>query len=86
MMPAMSLMQMDFTPMLFRSFTIWTFFSSLDPISMATDTQCLNYQIPGGMLSNLISQLKMMNAIDKLDQALAETPKVRADLSRPPGP
>ncbi len=31
---------------------------TLDPISMATDTQCLNYQIPGGMLSNLISQLK----------------------------
>ncbi len=57
---------------------------TLDPISMGTDTQCLNYQIPGGMLSNLISQLKMMNAIDKLDQALAETPKVRADLGYPP--
>ena len=56
----------------------------LDPISMATDTQCLTYQIPGGMLSNLISQLKMMNAIDKLDQALAETPKVRKDLGYPP--
>lgn len=57
---------------------------TLDPISMATDTQCLNYQIPGGMLSNLISQLKMMNAIDKLDEALAETPKVRAELGYPP--
>ena len=57
---------------------------TLDPISMATDTQCLNYQIPGGMLSNLISQLKSMNAIDKLDEALAETPKVRADLGYPP--
>ena len=57
---------------------------TLDPISMSTDTQCLNYQIPGGMLSNLISQLKMMNAIDKLDEALAETPKVRADLGYPP--
>ena len=57
---------------------------TLDPISMATDTQCLNYQIPGGMLSNLISQLKMMNAIDKLDEALAETPKVRADMGYPP--
>ena len=57
---------------------------TLDPISMATDTQCLNYQIPGGMLSNLISQLKMMNAIDKLDEALLETPKVRADLGYPP--
>jgi len=57
---------------------------TLDPISMATDTQCLNYQIPGGMLSNLISQLKMMNAIDKLDETLAETPRVRADLGYPP--
>ena len=57
---------------------------TLDPISMGTDTQCLNYQIPGGMLSNLISQLKMMNAMDKLDEALAETPKVRADLGYPP--
>ncbi|MBO5340282.1 MAG: pyruvate carboxylase subunit B [Oscillospiraceae bacterium] len=56
----------------------------LDPISMATDTQCLTYQIPGGMLSNLISQLKMMNAIHKLDEALAETPKVRKDLGYPP--
>ncbi|MGI5962618.1 MAG: pyruvate carboxylase subunit B [Lawsonibacter sp.] len=57
---------------------------TIDPISMATDTQCLTYQIPGGMLSNLISQLKMMNAIDKLDEALAETPKVRKDLGYPP--
>ncbi len=40
---------------------------------------------PGGMLSNLISQLKMMNAMDKLDEAPAETPKVRADLGYPPG-
>ncbi|MEA4932298.1 MAG: pyruvate carboxylase subunit B, partial [Lawsonibacter sp.] len=57
---------------------------TLDPLSMATDTQCLNYQIPGGMLSNLISQLKMMNAMDKMDETLAETPKVRADLGYPP--
>ena len=56
----------------------------LDPISMATDTQCLTYQIPGGMLSNLISQLKSMNAMDKLDAALAETPRVRKDLGYPP--
>ena len=56
----------------------------LDPISMATDTQCLSYQIPGGMLSNLISQLKQMNAIDKLDEALLETPRVRKDLGYPP--
>ena len=54
------------------------------PKSMATDTQCLSYQIPGGMLSNLLSQLKMMNALDRFDEALAETPRVRADMGYPP--
>ncbi len=57
---------------------------TLNPISMATDTQCLNYQIPGGMLSNLLSQLKTLGALDKFDEALAETPKVRADMGYPP--
>ncbi len=57
---------------------------TLMPKSMATDTQCLTYQIPGGMLSNLLSQLKQMNALDKFDEALAETPKVRADMGYPP--
>lgn len=57
---------------------------TLNPISMGTDTQCLNYQIPGGMLSNLLSQLKMMNALDRFDEALKETPKVREDMGYPP--
>ena len=57
---------------------------TLMPKSMATDTQCLTYQVPGGMLSNLLSQLKMMNALDRLDEALAETPRVRKDLGYPP--
>ena len=57
---------------------------TLMPKSMATDTQCLTYQIPGGMLSNLLSQLKQMNALDKFDEALLETPKVRADMGYPP--
>ena len=57
---------------------------TLNPISMATDTQCLNYQIPGGMLSNLLSQLKMMNALDRFDEALLETPRVRKDMGYPP--
>ena len=57
---------------------------TLNPISMSTDTQCLNYQIPGGMLSNLLSQLKMMNALDRFDEALAETPRVRKDMGYPP--
>ena len=57
---------------------------TLMPKSMATDTQCLTYQVPGGMLSNLMSQLKQMNALDRFDEALAETPKVRADMGYPP--
>jgi len=57
---------------------------TLMPKAMATDTQCLTYQVPGGMLSNLMSQLKQMNALDKFDEALAETPKVRADMGYPP--
>ena len=57
---------------------------TLNPISMSTDTQCLTYQIPGGMLSNLLSQLKMMNALDKFDEALIETPRVRKDMGYPP--
>lgn len=56
----------------------------LDPKVMATDTQALIYKIPGGMLSNLISQLKQQNAIEKLDEVLLETPRVRADLGYPP--
>ena len=57
---------------------------TLNPISMATDTQCLNYQIPGGMLSNLLSQLKMMNALDRYEETLLETPRVRKDMGYPP--
>ncbi len=54
------------------------------PKSMATDTQCLTYQVPGGMLSNLLSQLKQMNALDRFDEALLETPRVREDMGYPP--
>ena len=57
---------------------------TLMPKGLATDTQCLTYQVPGGMLSNLLSQLKTMNALDRLDEALAETPRVRKDLGYPP--
>ena len=57
---------------------------TINPISMATDTQCLTYQIPGGMLSNLLSQLKMLGALDKYEEALLETPRVRADMGYPP--
>ena len=57
---------------------------TLDPLVMATDTACLDYKVPGGMLSNLVSQLKMQNSMDKFDEVLAEVPRVRADLGYPP--
>ena len=57
---------------------------TLMPKALATDTQCLTYQIPGGMLSNLLSQLKQMNALDRLEEVLVETPKVRKDMGYPP--
>ena len=56
----------------------------LDSYVLGTETDALNYQIPGGMLSNLISQLKQQNALDRLDEVLQETPKVRKDLGYPP--
>ncbi|MBU3966521.1 MAG: sodium-extruding oxaloacetate decarboxylase subunit alpha [Euryarchaeota archaeon] len=56
----------------------------LDPISERIDTNVLKYQIPGGMLSNLVSQLKEQNALDKYEAVLAEMPKVREELGYPP--
>jgi oxaloacetate decarboxylase alpha subunit len=56
----------------------------LDPKMMATDTDALNYKIPGGMLSNLVAQLKQQNAMDKFEAVLLETPKVREELGYPP--
>jgi pyruvate carboxylase subunit B len=58
--------------------------SILDPISERIDTDVLKYQIPGGMLSNLVSQLKEQNALDKYEAVLAEMPKVREELGYPP--
>jgi oxaloacetate decarboxylase alpha subunit len=48
------------------------------------DVQVLQYQIPGGMLSNLVSQLRSQNAADRYEEVLAEVPRVRADLGYPP--
>ncbi len=58
--------------------------ATLNPKSMATDAQALVYKVPGGMLSNMIANLKDMKAMDKFDAALAEIPAVRADLGYPP--
>ncbi|MBR1735776.1 MAG: oxaloacetate decarboxylase subunit alpha [Firmicutes bacterium] len=51
---------------------------------LAVDINTLLYQVPGGMLSNLLSQLKSQNAEDRYEEVLKEIPKVRADLGYPP--
>ena len=56
----------------------------LDPYVLGTETDALVYQLPGGMISNLISQLKAQNAANRLDEVLAEVPRVRKDLGYPP--
>ena len=57
---------------------------SLDPKVLNVDPNTLLYQVPGGMLSNLISQLKQANAEDKYYEVLAEIPRVRKDFGYPP--
>ena len=56
----------------------------LNPVVMATATDALTYQIPGGMLSNLVAQLTAQKKLDKLDEVLAEVPNVRKDMGYPP--
>ena len=57
---------------------------SLDPKVLNVDSNALLYQVPGGMLSNLISQLKQAGKEDKYYDVLAEIPRVRADFGYPP--
>lgn len=56
----------------------------INPKVLKVDTNTLLYQVPGGMLSNLISQLKQANAEDKYYDVLAEVPRVREDFGYPP--
>lgn len=56
----------------------------LDPRVLSVDVNTLLYQVPGGMLSNLISQLKQANASDKFYEVLSEVPRVREDFGYPP--
>ena len=56
----------------------------LDPKVLSVDINTLLYQVPGGMLSNLINQLKQANASDKFYDVLAEIPRVREDFGYPP--
>jgi pyruvate carboxylase subunit B len=55
-----------------------------NPIAARLDTNVLVYQVPGGMLSNLVSQLVEQKAMDKYEEVLVEIPKVRKDLGYPP--
>lgn len=56
----------------------------LNPKVKDTEPKTLIYQVPGGMLSNLLSQLKEQGLADRYEEVLAEVPKVRADLGYPP--
>ena len=51
---------------------------------LGVNIQTLRYQVPGGMLSNLVSQLKEMGQEDKYEQVLEEVPRVRKDFGEPP--
>ena len=51
---------------------------------LGVNIKTLQYQVPGGMLSNMVSQLKEMNASDKYNEVLEEIPRVRKDLGEPP--
>jgi pyruvate carboxylase subunit B len=56
----------------------------LNPISERVDSDVLLYQLPGGMISNLVSQLQEQDALNRMDEVLAEIPRVRKDLGYPP--
>ena len=56
----------------------------LNPKVLGVNINTLRYQVPGGMLSNMISQLKEQNAEDKYEEVLKEIPRVRKDLGEPP--
>ena len=62
----------------------WLASGLLNPKVMGVNIKTLLYQVPGGMLSNLVSQLKEMNAEDKYDEVLEEVPRVRKDYGEPP--
>ena len=59
-------------------------YKNFDVYKAGVDANVLLYQVPGGMLSNFISQLQQQNAVDKIPAVLAEIPRVREDLGFPP--
>ena len=56
----------------------------LNPKALVRNANILKYQVPGGMLSNLMSQLKAQGAMDKYDEVLNEVPRVRKEMGYPP--
>ncbi|MFA5005896.1 MAG: oxaloacetate decarboxylase subunit alpha [Candidatus Izemoplasmatales bacterium] len=56
----------------------------LNPKALSPDPRVLKFQLPGGMLSNLMSQLKEQNAMNRYEEVLKEVPRVRKDLGYPP--
>ncbi len=56
----------------------------MNPKVMGVDVNTLKYQVPGGMLSNLVSQLKQQGREDAFEEVLKEVPRVRADMGYPP--
>lgn len=56
----------------------------LKPKALVTDTDALTYKVPGGMLSNMMANLEDMHALDKMEEALIEIPRVREDMGYPP--
>jgi len=56
----------------------------INPISERVDSDVLIYQLPGGMISNLVSQLQEQDALNRMDDVLAEIPRVREELGYPP--
>ena len=56
----------------------------LNPKVLSVNANIIKYQVPGGMLSNLINQLKQQGASDRLDEVLQEVPNVRRDMGYPP--
>ncbi|MGV8145011.1 MAG: oxaloacetate decarboxylase subunit alpha [Alkaliphilus sp.] len=56
----------------------------INPKVLGVDTKTIVYQVPGGMLSNLVSQLQQQNKLDKFQEVLEEVPRVREDLGYPP--
>ncbi|MGI6298725.1 MAG: oxaloacetate decarboxylase subunit alpha [Saccharofermentanales bacterium] len=62
----------------------WLASGLIDPKVLGVDVNALKYQVPGGMLSNLVSQLKQAGKSDQFDEVLREVPRVRKEMGYPP--